>query len=104
MVSPVERARLDFIKRTAKKKRRLAGMSVDEAIAFTKRESDKALGAASKGGVQINLTDLFVSRELLAEKRAKERRPARVVSVDELMRMPLSKIKALKAAGVLRGV
>ena len=99
-----ERARLDFIRRNEKRKRKFAGLSVPDAIKEHNKTVDGAFKAA-KLGKTISLTDLMVSAEQLAEKRRLQSSvQPRKISVDELMRMPLSKIKALKAAGILRGV
>ncbi len=101
MVSPVERERLKFIKRNEKRKRKFAGLGVSDAI----KEHNKTVEGAFKAarlGKTISLTDLMVSKEQLQAKI--DASPARTVSVDELMGMSLSKIKRLKAQGLLRGV
>lgn len=98
-----ERARLDFIKRNKKRQRKFAGLGVADAIKEHNKTVDGAFKAARLGKV-ISLTDLMVSAEQIAEKKARESPVARTLSVDEVMRLPLSKIKALKAAGLLRGV
>jgi len=99
-----ERARLDFIRRNKKRQRKFAGLGVSDAIAEHNKTVDGAFKAA-KLGKTISLTDLMVSAEQIAEKKRLSRSvKPRMLSVDEVMAMPLSKIKALKAAGLLRGV
>jgi hypothetical protein len=103
MVSAVEKARLDFIRRNERRKRKFAGLGVSDAIKEHNKTVDGAFKAAKLGKV-ISLTDLMVSKEQLTEKVRKEGLPTRQIGVDELMKMPLSKIKRLKAQGLLRGV
>jgi len=95
-----ERARKEFIKRNQKRQRKFAGLGVAGAIKEHNKTVEGAFKAAKLGKV-ISLTDLMVSKEQLDEKIRTS--PARVVSVDELMGMSLSKIRKLKKAGLLRG-
>jgi len=68
MVSPVEKARLNFIKRNERRQRKYAGLSVNDAIKEHNKTVENAFKAAELGHV-ISLTDLFVSAEQIAEKK-----------------------------------